>query len=139
MRNSIYNGSIPLNDEDRIPWLQNIRRHVCRLFDSENRFVVVACSALKKYYRDILRGQDHPFRTFFVYLKVSPNVAKKRVAERKNHFFKVSLVDSQFEILEEPSYFELDVLTISNDTKTVNEVVDEILNYKLFNKKKKYV
>ena len=67
----------------------------------------------------------------FVYLKVSPQVVKKRVANRKNHFFKVSLVDSQFEALEEPNvYMEKDVLTIQADMKTVDEIVDKICKAK---------
>lgn len=87
---------IPLEDEDRWPWLELLCKEI-----NKNKYCVVACSALKKTYRDILRKSCADLK--FIYLKGDQELIFKRVAKRKNHFFKENLVHTQFELLEEPS------------------------------------
>lgn len=88
-----------LTDEDRVKWLDKIGRRMS--VELADRGAVLACSALKYEYRRRLAhaiGQ----RIVWVYLKGSPQVISNRLIARKNHYFHVSLLASQFEILEEP-------------------------------------
>jgi len=85
----------PLDDADRLPWLQTISQW---LADHAATGAVVSCSALKRWYRDILR-EGAPTQ-FFVHLDGSPDVVARRVAGRPAHFMPASLVTSQFSTLE---------------------------------------
>ena len=90
---------MPLNDDDRGPWLSAIH---ARIADAFRRGVslVVACSALKQKYRNTLeRGVD----ITWVYLKGSRALLRSRLQQRSSHFMKANMLDSQFEALEEPS------------------------------------
>jgi carbohydrate kinase (thermoresistant glucokinase family) len=89
---------IALDDKDRLPWLKNIANNMQK-WDKDGG-AVVACSALKNTYRDILRTGSPDLR--FVYLKGSKEMILNRIKNRKGHFFPDSLVDSQFATLEEP-------------------------------------
>jgi gluconokinase len=91
---------MPLNDRDRLPWLQAIHNLLAGLTAKGGR-AVVACSALKQEYRDILGNGIPGLR--FVYLKGEYAVLKERLECRKDHYFKADLLGSQFEILEEPA------------------------------------
>ena len=90
---------IPLNDDDRGPWLSAIH---ARIADASRRGVslVVACSALKQKYRDVL---ERGVAISWVYLKGSKELLRRRLQERASHFMKADMLDSQFEALEEPS------------------------------------
>ena len=94
----------PLTDEDRMPWLETLRNLIIKL--SQEKGGVLACSALKKSYRDSLQPAGHPLR--FVHLKADKQLIQQRFAERYDHFMPDVLIDSQFEALEEPS----DAITI---------------------------
>lgn len=89
----------PLDDADRWPWLRAI---AARVDDWRGHGVsgVVACSALKRVYRDILIGPRADMR--LVYLQGDRSVIAARLAARKNHFMPPGLLDSQFRTLEEP-------------------------------------
>jgi len=87
-----------LNDEDRLPWLQKLRRNMVQW--EQTGGAVLACSALKKTYRDILSPPKIPVQ--FIFLKGSKKLIGARMAQRDNHFMPESLLDSQFEALEEP-------------------------------------
>jgi gluconokinase len=89
----------PLTDQLREGWLDAIGARIAELSGS-GQGVVAACSALKRSYRDRLRGFRRDI--VFVYLEIDPATAKRRVANRKGHFMPASLVDSQFAILEPP-------------------------------------
>jgi gluconokinase len=90
---------IPLSDADRLPWLEAIR-DAMRQWIAERRNVVLACSALKHSYREILRvGPEAKF----VYLKADYEVIQKRLQTRHGHFATEDLLASQFATLEEPS------------------------------------
>jgi gluconokinase len=91
---------IPLNDEDRRPWLEALRRRVDEAWDrGEN--VVLACSALKHAYQDYLE-RDVPEAVRYVYLYGSEELIRRRLAARKGHFMNTGLLHSQFETLEPP-------------------------------------
>jgi carbohydrate kinase (thermoresistant glucokinase family) len=89
----------PLNDEDRWPWLRAIAGWIDETRRAGNHGVV-ACSALKRAYRDILVGDRRDVR--IVYLKGDRELIARRVAARSDHFMPPALLDSQFEALEEP-------------------------------------
>lgn len=89
----------PLTDEDRWPWLQAIAAWI----DATQRVGnhgIIACSALKRAYRDVLVGKRHYVR--IVYLKGEKDLIARRIAARDSHFMPPSLLDSQFATLEEP-------------------------------------
>jgi gluconokinase len=85
----------PLDDLDRLPWLQTMSLW---LADHAATGAVISCSALKHWYRTILR-EAAPTQ-IFVHLDGSPEVVSQRVAGRPGHFMPASLVDSQFATLE---------------------------------------
>jgi gluconokinase len=89
----------PLTDQLRQGWLDAIGERIADLAGS-GQSVVAACSALKRSYRERLRGFRRDI--VFVYLEIDPATAKRRVAARKGHFMPASLVESQFAILEPP-------------------------------------
>ena len=92
---------IPLEDADRLPWLLELQAAIDRWL-LENKNVVLACSALKASYRDILcRDQQ---RMKIVYLKGSFHLLATRLKTRENHYMKADLLLSQLDILEEPEY-----------------------------------
>ena len=85
----------PLTDEDRWPWLQAIADEIDRLSAAGQR-AVVACSALKRSYRDILvHGRDD---IRIVFLKGTQDLIAGRLAARKGHFMPPGLLASQFEL-----------------------------------------
>ena len=94
-----------LDDRDREPWLHAMAAAIDEWLRN-GRNVVLACSALKARYRAILLRD--PARIRIVYLKISPDLARERVAQRTDHFMPSDLVDSQFEALEAP----VDALTV---------------------------
>jgi gluconokinase len=89
---------MPLNDEDRKPWLEVIRETIrATLARGEN--AVIACSALKETYRRMLRVSEH---VIFVYLKATIPLIQERLRRRVGHFMNPNLIQSQFDTLEEP-------------------------------------
>jgi gluconokinase len=117
-------AGIPLTDEDRQGWLEHLARETAdRLATCER--VVVTCSALKRCYRDTLRGAVPELG--FVFLVLTPAQARERVAHRADHFMPASLVDSQFRDLEvpdgEPLVFAVDA------TKAVDVIADEAVSW----------
>ncbi|EJU03951.1 carbohydrate kinase [Dacryopinax primogenitus] len=139
-----------LEDKDRFPWLAIIRNraekacadqmHAGQLKEGDRPGVVVVCSALKKTYRDILRGQPPPtahvppheetnethtngahdppspsLQTYFVFLDGSDKVLQDRMAARKGHFMKAGMLKSQLATLERPQNEE-GVAVVNVDT-----------------------
>lgn len=93
-------NNIPLTDKDRIPWLQLLAEKI-KIWNINNG-VILACSALKESYRQILTTNSAPI--FWIYLDGRVNVIQSRVESRDSHFMKSSLLRSQFEALEIPEY-----------------------------------
>jgi gluconokinase len=89
----------PLTDEDRGPWLRAIAAAIDEK-RAAGESAVVACSTLKRAYRDVLIA-DRP-DVYLVYLKGSHDLIARRMAARKGHFMPTTLLDSQFATLEEP-------------------------------------
>ena len=88
----------PLTDEDRLPWLNTLAELIQKHIEMQEH-MILACSALKDTYRTTL---DVNPVCRFVYLKGSFELIKKRMENRKGHFFNLELLQSQFDTLEEP-------------------------------------
>jgi gluconokinase len=113
----------PLTDEDRWPWLKAIADEIDRLLGKGER-VVVACSALKRAYRNVLvHGQDE---IRIVFLDGTQELIADRLAARRGHFMPPGLLDSQFKTLERPTTDERPIV-VSIDA-TVDAVVDDIVS-----------
>jgi gluconokinase len=113
---------IPLTDDDRWPWLRAIGRWIGDQ-EQSGRDAIIACSALKRRYRDVLRD-GHP-SVRFVDLDVPQTVLEERLRERKGHYMAPSLLQSQLDALEplepdEPGF----VITAD---RPPSELADEIL------------
>ena len=91
-------SGLPLNDEDRWPWL-DILAGILAEDHRDGRSSVLACSALRRVYRDRLRGDLPEGEVFFVHLTGSRELLEERMRARE-HFMPVSLLDSQLETLE---------------------------------------
>jgi gluconokinase len=110
----------PLVDDDRWPWLDKIGATLADR-DSHPAGIVVACSALRKIYRDRIRAAaGQPIR--FVFLDAPQSLVQQRLGARKGHFMPPSLLDSQFATLERPGDNEADVLAVAVDVP-VAEIV----------------
>ena len=112
----------PLTDEDRWPWLQAIADEIDRVCEA-GEHAVIACSALKRAYRDILVHGRSDVR--IIYLKGTQELIASRLALRKGHFMPPGLLASQFKTLEPPGTDENPV-TVSIDAP-VEAIVDDIV------------
>ena len=112
-------AGIPLNDDDRAGWLLALAGIIRQgLAQGENG--VLACSALRQHYRDVLRVD--PQQVHFVYLKGSYDLIWERMQRRQGHYMKASMLQSQFAALEEPA----DALTF-DITQPPQQIVDAVL------------
>jgi gluconokinase len=98
-------SGIPLTDEDRAGWLQTLAARIRDAKDAGTG-LVLACSALKRAYREILRDAARPELLRFIYLRGTREVIGERLRARKGHFMNPSLLESQFEALEGPAVDE---------------------------------
>jgi gluconokinase len=111
---------LPLTDEDRWPWLKRLREQIMRSL-AANENAVLACSALKRKYRERLRVSDN---VKFVFLRGNYALIENQLGRRRGHFMNPDLLRSQFADLEEPESDE-DALTIELG-RTPEELVEEI-------------
>lgn len=111
----------PLNDGDRWPWLEKVAEAI-DAWISTGKSGVVACSSLKEPYRDKLR-KNHPDQVRFAYLKGSYELFENRLRQRKDHFMKSNMLESQMATLEEPT--SADAFAFSAD-QPVDALVEEI-------------
>jgi gluconokinase len=102
----MHNG-IPLTDDDRWPWLRAIADWIDKTRHAGGH-AAIACSALKRRYRDVLIGNRRDVR--LIYLKGDETLIARRIATRHEHFMPRSLLHSQFEALEEPGPDEAPVI-----------------------------
>jgi len=93
-------SGIPLNDQDREPWLRAIQQFI-HARQEQGEAAIIACSALKAAYRDILRAGNPNVE--FVHLKGDFAVIAARLAARKGHYMPPTLLNSQFDALQEPT------------------------------------
>jgi gluconokinase len=110
----------PLTDEDRWPWLERLQQQIEQLLSAREN-AVLACSALKRAYRDRLHVNDE---VKFVFLRGNYALIEKELRSRHGHFMDANLLQSQFDDLEEPQPDE-NVLTIELGG-TPKEIVEEI-------------
>ena len=115
----------PLTDADRWPWLNAIAAWIDNV-RSAGDHGVVACSALRRVYRDILVGRRRDVR--LVFLKGDRDLIARRVAARADHFMPASLLDSQFATLEEPTADErpITVSIAPHPREIVDAIVSEL-------------
>src|SRR6266581_8162497 len=111
---------IGLSDKDRIPWLNAIRAAM-QDWQTQGKNVVLACSALKRRYRELLGIHSNAQNVKPVYLKGSYDLLLERLRSRKGHYATEQLLASQLADLEEP----IDALTI-DVARPPEEVVVEI-------------
>lgn len=108
----------PLNDDDRAPWLAEIGRR----FTASNVALVIACSALKRSYRDIIRSADRSVA--FVHLHGTRELLTERMNSRPGHFMPASLLDSQLATLEPLQDDETGAVV--DIAKPVEDIVNEV-------------
>jgi gluconokinase len=112
----------PLNDDDRHPWLEMVGEWLAGHRDGG----VVACSALKRKYRDQLRA--HCQRVEFLHLSGSPELIGRRLATRSGHFMPAALLQSQFDALQPLGADERGVvINLGDDVQDVGAIVDTFL------------
>lgn len=122
-RNKMANG-IPLTDEDRLPWLNKLSE----VMRDAPAVVVMACSALKKKYRSVLKGNNEDGFAF-IHLNVGRSELERRLRSRRCHFFNPKLLDSQIECLEVPSDEEgCHVVDANGPVEKVTSQIVSLLN-----------
>lgn len=117
-------SGIPLTDTDRAPWLANLHDlladHVAR-----GETAVLACSALKRKYRDQLREDNN--NVIFVYLHGEFDLIWQRMQSRQNHFMKAEMLQSQFDTLESPTVDEGIIIEIDQDIESILARIEQEL------------
>lgn len=115
-------AGIPLNDHDRQPWLQAIHDFVVQELPTAS--LIIATSALKQSYRDLLNGDLDRNQVQWIFLHGAFDLLYERIANRKGHFMPESLLQSQFDTLEIPQH---DTIAIDVD-QTPEQIVNEIIS-----------
>ncbi len=115
-------SGIPLTDEDRRPWLNAVAAWIDKTRCAGGHDVI-ACSALKRRYRDVLIGDRADVR--LVFLKGDEALIARRIATRHEHFMPRTLLHSQFEALEEPGPDE-NPIVVSIEPRP-REIVEQII------------
>ncbi|EFP90861.2 uncharacterized protein PGTG_17060 [Puccinia graminis f. sp. tritici CRL 75-36-700-3] len=152
-------SGVPLDDSDREPWLHVIRAKAIEIVErpssrkSPPPVIVIACSALKRKYRDLLRGPPEidaglsqaavsNCQVDFIYLKGQPELIRQRLEDREDHFVGSSILASQLATLQEPdpdqensNHSKTIVIPLSSDdhqprsvVEMVNEALQELAN-----------
>jgi gluconokinase len=103
-------AGIPLEDADRWPWLDRIGQYLREAAEHPAHGRIVACSALKRVYRDHIRLLAPSVR--FVFLDGEPELIRQRIARRTGHYMRADLLASQLQTLERPQEDESDVITL---------------------------
>jgi gluconokinase len=114
---------IALHDEDRRPWLERLRDEI-QLWLQREKNAILACSALKQTYRDILGVDQDTVKT--IYLKGSYEVIRERIEQRQHRYMNKDLLRSQFDTLEEPE--DGLCVDISGTPETIVDTIIEALN-----------
>ena len=115
-------SGIALQDADRWPWLDRIGHYLAQAQEPGR---VVACSALKRMYRDRIREQAGD--VCFVFLDGDFDLIEQRMRQRVGHYMQPGLLDSQFRTLEKPQADETDVIRLPI-TEPVQDMVAQALN-----------
>lgn len=116
-------AGMALTDDDRRPWLRAVAAEIGRR-RADGTSVIMACSALKRAYRDILvQGRND---TRIVYLRGDKSLITSRLKARRDHFMPQGLLASQFAILEEPTEDERPIIV--DIDASVDEIADRIIS-----------
>jgi gluconokinase len=115
-------SGIPLTDDDRWPWFAAIGAEIDR-YAMAQKPIVVACSALKRAYREVLFDERPGLR--LVYLHGTRELIMRRLEARKGHYFPATLLDSQLAALEEPAASERAIVAAIDDP--IAAIVDDIV------------
>lgn len=115
-------SGVALRDEDRWPWLGRVGDYLAQADAAQGR--VVACSALKRAYRDRIR--ERAGEVCFVFLQGDFELIERRMAQRVGHYMQPELLESQFRTLEVPQADETDVITLPI-TDPVDHLVSQAL------------
>lgn len=114
-------NGIPLNSEDRFPWLNILANNIQKW--GENDGAIIACSALKEKYREILALNNK--NIVWIYLSGDQNLIQTRIEQRKGHFMNSSLLTSQFNDLEIPEYgVHIDIS--QSPVNIINEIISKL-------------
>lgn len=105
-------AGVALQDDDRWPWLDRIGDHLAGSPDGTPG-CVVACSALRRAYRERIRA--HGGEVCFLFLQGDHALIAQRLRLRVGHYMQADLLDSQFQTLEPPGPDETDVITLAID------------------------
>lgn len=123
----------PLTDEDRQPWLEAIATEIKKIH-AEEKSAIFTCSALKKKYRDTLRGAWSTVKTpdkgrplLFIHLYAPKEILHHRAATRQHEYMNPNLIQSQLDTLEFPGPDETDVISINTDA-SAKEVLQKIIS-----------
>ncbi len=103
-------SGIPLEDADRLPWLDRVGSYLAAADAQSPRGRIVACSALKRAYRDRIRRICPA--VCFVFLDGEPELIRQRMAQRVGHYMHIGLLASQLQALERPQADEADVISL---------------------------
>jgi len=112
-------AGVPLTDEDRASWLQSLNQLAK---ENQTTGAVIACSALKETYRQQLADGLHHVQ--WVYLKGSYALIHERMLQRPHHYFSAAMLQSQFDLLEEPSN-----AWVFDVQEEPNRITESILKY----------
>ncbi len=122
-------AGIPLTDADRWPWLHTVERWIAEKLRADTS-CVVACSALRTSYRDLLREATSGLpgaAVRFAFLDVDRDLLRQRLVARHGHFMHADMLDSQLATLEPPTAAEHSItIPITEDTEpslTVDEII----------------
>lgn len=116
-------AGIALQDADRWPWLDRIGDHLAT-FAASPRGCVLACSALRRQYRDRIR--ERAGDVCFLFLDGDFDLIQSRMRQRVGHYMQPCLLDSQFRTLEKPQADETDAITVPI-AGTVGDLVNQAL------------
>jgi gluconokinase len=114
----------PLDDEDRWPWLRQLRDWMSAQA-AAGRDTVLSCSALRRAYRDVLREADG--RARFVHLAGDLSLVTERLAQRSGHFMPPALLASQYQTLE-PLAGDEEGITVAVDAPP-DEIVQQVIDW----------
>ncbi|MDO8172551.1 gluconokinase [Acetobacter tropicalis] len=118
-------AGIPLNDEDRWPWLEHCHAWLAQC-EQNGTGGILTCSALKRSYRDVLRREG--LNPLFIYLHVDQAVLAQRLQTRTGHYMPASLLPSQLQTLEPPAADEhaISVSVATPPPQTIAEILSKL-------------
>lgn len=127
-------NGVPLQDEDRWPWLEAVKQEAIALAQAPDALgVILTCSALKRAYRNVLNEANadaaHNVKLWFVFLRVPREELLKRLASRKGHYMKTDMLDSQLKDLEYPDETEENckIVDVTQDLDQTNQQLNKIV------------